>query len=127
MTLHELVAVKPTAYWYPLNTPLRITFAQFVHPRLTKKKESLKISVFDQMSQLSNDSLRLCMESHERGKEEDDCAGNRLRTITSDQTVYNIRRFLFELVGIVSLDRNYGREVINLSFVLPGSYLNIKH
>ena len=34
-----------------------------------------------------------------------------------------IRRFLFELVGI-SLDRNY-REVINLSFILPGLYLNV--
>ena len=29
-----------------------------------------------------------------------------------------IRRFLLELVGTISLDRNY-REVINLSFVLP--------
>lgn len=51
MTLQELVAVKPTAYWYPLNTSRRITFVQFVHPRLTKKKKkSLKISVFDQMN-----------------------------------------------------------------------------
>ena len=35
-----------------------------------------------------------------------------------------IRRFLFELVGTISLDRNYW-EVINLLFVLPGLYLNI--
>ena len=32
-----------------------------------------------------------------------------------------IRRFLFKLVGTVSLDRNY-REVINLLFVLPISF-----
>ena len=36
-----------------------------------------------------------------------------------------IRRFLSELVGMISLDRNY-REVLNLSFVLPITfYLNI--
>ena len=35
-----------------------------------------------------------------------------------------IRRFLFELVGVISLDGNY-REVINLLFALPGLYLNI--
>ena len=51
-----------------------------------------------------------------------------LRTITSDQTVYNtiIRRFLFQLVGMIPLDRNY--QVIDLLFVLLGSfglYLNI--
>ena len=34
------------------------------------------------------------------------------------------RRFLFELVGTISLDRNY-REVINLLFVLAELYLNI--
>ena len=46
-------------------------------------------------------------------------AGNWLRTITSDQTPYTIiRRFLFELVGVISLDRHYW-EVINLLFVLP--------
>ena len=51
------------------------------------------------------------------------CAGNWLRTVTSDQYTIN-RRFLFEFVGTISLDRNY-REVINLLFVLPGLYLNI--
>ena len=37
-----------------------------------------------------------------------------------------IRRFLFllNLVGVISLDRNY-QVVINLSFVLPGLHLNI--
>ena len=36
-----------------------------------------------------------------------------------------VRRFLFELAGMnMSLDRNY-RDVINLSFVLPGLHLNI--
>ena len=30
-----------------------------------------------------------------------------------------IRRFLFELVGMISLDRNYYQVVINLSFALP--------
>ena len=36
-----------------------------------------------------------------------------------------IRRFLFELVGMISSDRNY-LEVVNLLFVLPVSfYLNI--
>ena len=40
-------------------------------------------------------------------------------------TVYNkIRRFLFKIVGTISLDRN-DREVTNLLFVLPGLYLNI--
>ena len=54
------------------------------------------------------------------------CAGSRLRTITSDQTVYNnlSLSFSFELAGMMSLDRNYW-EVINLLFVLPGLYLNI--
>ena len=54
------------------------------------------------------------------------CAGNWLRTITSDQTVYNtIRRFLFELVGMTSLDRNYWEVTINLLFVSSGLCLNI--
>ena len=44
------------------------------------------------------------------------CAGNWLRTVTSDRTVYS-NSLSFELVGIISLDRNY-REVINLLFVL---------
>ena len=36
-----------------------------------------------------------------------------------------IRRFLFQLVGLISLNRNY-QEVINLLLVLPfGLYLNI--
>ena len=35
-----------------------------------------------------------------------------------------IRRFLFDLVGMISLDRNY-EEVLNLLFVLPGLYFNI--
>ena len=49
-----------------------------------------------------------------------------LRTVTSDQTKYTIiRRFLFELISVISLDRNYYKEVINLLFVLPGLYLNI--
>ena len=49
------------------------------------------------------------------------CAGNWLRTITSDRTVHNNSSlsFSFELVDIISLDRNYW-EVINLLFVLPG-------
>ena len=45
------------------------------------------------------------------------CTGNWLWTITSDWTAI-IGRFLFELVGMMSVDRNY-REVINLFFVLP--------
>ena len=54
------------------------------------------------------------------------CAGNWLRTITSDQTVYNNSSlpFSFKLVGIISLGTNYW-EVINSLFVLPGLYLNI--
>ena len=46
--------------------------------------------------------------------------------ITSDQTVYNNSSlsFSFELVGMISLDRNYW-EVINLLSVLPGLYFNI--
>ena len=37
-----------------------------------------------------------------------------------------IRRFLFELVGMILLDRNYYYlKVINLLFVLPGLYSNI--
>ena len=49
------------------------------------------------------------------------CAGNWLRTVTSDRTVHNNSSlsFSFELVDIISLDRNYW-EVINLLFVLPG-------
>ena len=50
-------------------------------------------------------------------------AGDWLRTITSDQTIYTIiRRFLSELVDTISLDRNYW-EAINLLFVLPILFL----
>ena len=57
------------------------------------------------------------------------CAGNWLRTVTSDRNPYTtIRRFFFffcfKLVGMISLDRN-NWGVINLLFVLPGLYLNI--
>ena len=48
------------------------------------------------------------------------CAGNRLRTVTSDRYTI-IRRFLFELV-IISLDGN-DREATNLLFVLPTFFL----
>ena len=43
------------------------------------------------------------------------CAGNWLRTITSDRTVYKRSSLSFssEFVGMISLDRNYW-EVINL-------------
>ena len=54
------------------------------------------------------------------------CAGNWLRTITSDRTVYTIiRRFLFELVGTIPLptDRNYW-EVIN--FILCFAWITHK-
>ena len=49
------------------------------------------------------------------------CAGNGLRTVTSDRNrVGRIPRFLFlfELVGMTSLDRSYW-EVVNLLFALP--------
>ena len=36
-----------------------------------------------------------------------------------------IRRFLFELAGMISLDRNYREVILNLLFVLPRLYLNI--
>ena len=47
------------------------------------------------------------------------------RTITSDRTVYNNSSFSFsfELVGEISLDRNY--EEVNSLFVLSGLRLNI--
>ena len=48
------------------------------------------------------------------------CAGNWLTDHNERPNSYYtmIRRFLFELVDIISLDRNY-EEVINLLFVLP--------
>ena len=52
-------------------------------------------------------------------------AGNWLRTITSDQIVYDkFRRFLFELVGMTSLDRNYW-EIIN-EFVISFAWVILK-
>ena len=57
------------------------------------------------------------------------CAGN----LIADHNEWPNRRFIcnnsslsfsFELVATISLERNYW-EVINLSFVLPGLYLNI--
>lgn len=43
--------------WYPFNTPLRITFAKFIHPEEKEKESHESHSRPDK--QLSNDSLRV--------------------------------------------------------------------
>lgn len=43
--------------WYPFNTPLRITFAKFIHPEEKEKESRESHSRPDK--QLSNDSLRV--------------------------------------------------------------------
>ena len=77
-------------------------------------------------------SVTLSIITSSKEKESDEllcylpCAGNWLRTVTSDQTVHNNSSLHFSFVLVsISLDRNYWL-VINLLLVLSVLYLKLK-
>lgn len=113
--------------WYPFNTPLRITFAKFIHPEEKEKESHESHSRPDK--QLSNDSLRVPSrvprEENEENEENEEEKEEEEEEKVEGRKISKSRDSKREILAIASMVKNIVEIERDFSLREGGDFLEL--
>lgn len=113
--------------WYPFNTPLRITFAKFIHPEEKEKESHESHSRPDK--QLSNDSLRVPSrvprEENEENEENEEEKEEEEEEKVEGRKISKSRDSKREILAIASMMKNIVEIERDFSLREGGDFLEL--